>query len=41
MLYLFQVWWNQEKGQDWRFEESLLQDHVVSISGLVEPGKGT
>ena len=32
MLYLFQVWLNQEKGHDWRFEESLLQDHFVSVA---------
>ena len=39
-MYLFQVLLNQEKGEDWRFEEILLQGHVVSVSGLVELGKG-
>ena len=39
-MYLFKVWLNQEKGEDWKFEESLLQDHVVSVSGLVEPEEG-
>ena len=32
MLYLFQIWLNQKKGQDWRFEESLLQGHFVSVA---------
>ena len=38
-LYLFQVLLNQEKVEDWRFEEILLQGHVVSVSGLVELGE--